>query len=239
MDVKSVHDMALETELVELMEAVASEINRTPKFRTLLKRLDKTLTNIQPILHESARLSKVLDRPEPETKMFVIYLGNGKKLVLECSVIKWWNVHEKFDHANKLIRLDHELLRFFGVELQDYMTLSLRTLKEVYDLSDKMDRVLSTVSNQAGGFSSSFGVPELRDFIVGLDAHLQELKRILLNDANQVLTVSAPGGCGKTTLAKMLCHDNEIKGMSFLSYSRFCLLNTATILTSVESEFEF
>ncbi|MFS7974019.1 putative powdery mildew resistance protein, RPW8 [Helianthus anomalus] len=229
--------MALETELVELMEAVASEINRTPKFRTLLKRLDKTLTNIQPILHESARLSKVLDRPERETKMFVIYLGNGKKLVLECSVIKWWNVHEKFDHANKLIRLDHELLRFFGVELQDYMTLSLRTLKEVYDLSDKMDRVLSTVSNQAGGFSSSFGVPELRDFIVGLDAHLQELKRILLNDTNQVLTVSAPGGCGKTTLAKMLCHDNEIKGIFGDNIFYVTVSRTTSLKTIVQKIF--
>ncbi|MFS7968322.1 putative P-loop containing nucleoside triphosphate hydrolase [Helianthus anomalus] len=102
-----------------------------------------------------------------------------------------------------------------------------------------MDQLLSTVTNRACGFSSSCCVPGLSDFIVRLDAHLQELKRILLNDANQVLTDSDLGGCGKTTLAKIICHDNEIKGMNFLSYSRFCLLNTTTILTSVESEFEF
>ncbi|KAI3785028.1 hypothetical protein L1987_44137 [Smallanthus sonchifolius] len=74
-----------------------------------------------------------------------------------------------------------------------------------------MDQVLSTVTERAGGFSSSCSVPGLPDFIVGLDFHLQEVKRLLLKDTNQVLTVSAPGGCGKTTLAKMLCHDNEIK----------------------------
>ncbi|MFS7942499.1 putative P-loop containing nucleoside triphosphate hydrolase [Helianthus anomalus] len=36
---------------------------------------------------------------------------------------------------------------------------------------------------------------------------------MLLKDDIQVLTVSAPGGCGKTTLAKILCHDNDIKGI--------------------------
>ncbi|KAI3726255.1 hypothetical protein L1987_66052 [Smallanthus sonchifolius] len=226
------HKMALETGLMELMEAVASEIKITPKFRALLKRLHITLRNIEPILYVSGRLSRVLDRPENETKMFILHLEDGKQLVLKCSVIKCWNVYHKFVHANKLIHLDRELSWFFQVELQDSMSTSMRVLTEVYGLGDKMDQVLATVTERAGGFSSSCSVPGLPDFIVGLDFHLQEVKRLLLKDDNQVLTVSAPGGCGKTTLAKMLCHDNEIKRI-FGDYIFYVTVSRTTSLKTI------
>ncbi|KAI7731000.1 hypothetical protein M8C21_031241 [Ambrosia artemisiifolia] len=237
MDVKGGNEMELKTELVELMEAVASETKTTPKFRTVLKRLDRTLRNIEPILRESGRLSKVLDRPEQETEMFVKYLGNGKRLVMECSGINCLIVNKKFVHANKLIHLDHELLRFFRVELQNDMSVSMRALTEIYDLGEKMDQVLSTVANRAGGFLSSCSVPGLPDFIVGLDGHLRELKRILLKDDSQVVTVSAPGGCGKTTLVKMLCHDNEIKGTFGDNIFYITVSRTASLKTIVEKIF--
>ncbi|KAI3726256.1 hypothetical protein L1987_66053 [Smallanthus sonchifolius] len=229
---KSAYDMALETRLMELLEAVASEIKTTPKFRTLLKRLHKTLRNIQPILYVSGRLSRVLDRPENETKVFILHLEDGKQLVLKCSMIKCWNVYHKFVHASKLIHLDRELSWFFQVELRDNMSTSMRTLTEIYALGDKMDDILSAVTERAGGFSSSCSVPGLPDFIVGFDFHLQEVKRLLLNDANQVLTVSAPGGCGKTTLAKMLCHDNEIKGI-FGDYIFYVTVSRTTSLKTI------
>ncbi|KAK1433030.1 hypothetical protein QVD17_09934 [Tagetes erecta] len=213
MVVKSAYEPALETVLKELQEAVASEIKRTAKFRTILKRIHNTLTNIQPILYESCRLSKVLERPENEIKLFILQLKDAKKLVQKCSIVKCWNVYHKFVHANKLFHLDNDLLRFFQAELQDYTNSSMMFMTESYALGYKLDQVLSTVTERAGGFSSSCSVPKLQDFIIGFDVHLQELKRLLFKDANQVLIVSAPGGCGKTTLVKMLCHDNEIKGI--------------------------
>lgn len=43
--------------------------------------------------------------------------------------------------------------------------------------------------------------------------HLAELKARLLRRSDiQLIIVSAPGGGGKTTLIKKLCHDGEIKG---------------------------
>lgn len=221
---KTAYEMALKTVLMELQEAVASEIKRTFNFRTLLKRLHKTFTNIEPILHESCKLSKVLDRPEMEIHMFILYLDNGKQIVQMCSMIKCYNLFQKFFHANKLLHLNQELSRFFQVELHDNMSIiSMRTLTEIDDLGNNMEKVLSTVTEHPGGFFSSCSVPKLPEFIIGFDVHLQELKRVLLKDANQVLTISGPGGCGKTTLVKMLCHDNEIKGIKFVSYRSFWL----------------
>ncbi|KAK9067098.1 hypothetical protein SSX86_014423 [Deinandra increscens subsp. villosa] len=175
MAARNAFEMALVTLLMELLEAVALETKKTARFRSPLKRLDTTLRNIEPILYGNGRLSKVLDRPENETNMFILHLENGKRLVLKCSTVKIWNAYKKSVHANS--------------------------------------------------------VPGLPDFIVGLDVHLRELKRMLLKDANQVLIVSAPGGCGKTTLAKMLCHDDEIKGIFgdsifYVTVSRITSLKT-------------
>ncbi|XP_076929812.1 putative disease resistance protein At5g66900 [Bidens hawaiensis] len=204
---KNQYEAALQTVLVELLKTVVSQTKRTAKFRTLLRRLDKTLRSLEPIMCGHGRLARVLDRPEKETKMFIFYVENGKEIVLKCSRIKCWNVYKKFVHANKLIRLDHELLRFFQVELQDNLSTRFRGLS----LGGEVDQVLSSVTKQAGGFSSSINIPGLPDVIIGFDFHLKEVKHMLLKNDIQVLTVSAPGGCGKTTLAKMLCHDAEIK----------------------------
>ncbi|KAK9067100.1 hypothetical protein SSX86_014425 [Deinandra increscens subsp. villosa] len=234
MAARNAFEMALVTLLMELLEAVALETKKTARFRSPLKRLDTTLRNIEPILYGNGRLSKVLDRPENETNMFILHLENGKRLVLKCSTVKIWNAYKKSVHANRLIRLDQELSDFFQVELQDNMSISMRSLTEVHALGVKMDQALSTVTNRAGGFSSSCSVPGLPDFIVGLDVHLQELKHMLLKDANQVLIVSAPGGCGKTTLAKMLCHDDEIKGIFGDSIFYVTVSRTTSLKTIVQ-----
>ena len=41
---------------------------------------------------------------------------------------------------------------------------------------------------------------------------MKKLKTLLLKEEVQLLLLTAPGGCGKTTLVKMLCQDKEIKG---------------------------
>ncbi|KAL4581814.1 hypothetical protein LXL04_006345 [Taraxacum kok-saghyz] len=204
------NDVALGEVMVDLLNAVVVQTKRTANFRTLLKRLEKTLRNIEPIFYGIERLRKVLYYyPENETKLFIFYVANGREVVLECSNIKCWNVYKKFLHANKLIALDNMLLRFFQTE---NMSLNRRSLFEIYALGDKMDQVLTAVTKQTSGLvSDSCSVPGMPDVIIGLDSHLQNLKQILLKDDTHVLTVSAPGGCGKTTLTKMLCHDNEIK----------------------------
>ncbi|KAB5547768.1 hypothetical protein DKX38_011174 [Salix brachista] len=54
--------------------------------------------------------------------------------------------------------------------------------------------------------------PEPPAIIVGLDRQLRDLKKELLNNKLSVIVITAPGGSGKTTLAKKLCHEEDIKG---------------------------
>ncbi|XP_010028299.1 probable disease resistance protein At5g66900 [Eucalyptus grandis] len=61
---------------------------------------------------------------------------------------------------------------------------------------------------------SDLAVPEAPDFIVGseVEASLRKLKGRLLEEGVSVIVVTAPGGCGKTTLVAKLCHDADIEG---------------------------
>ncbi|KAL6196933.1 hypothetical protein ACLB2K_032546 [Fragaria x ananassa] len=46
-----------------------------------------------------------------------------------------------------------------------------------------------------------------------MDAPLKDLKeKLLCDDGVSMLVLTAPGGCGKTTLATMFCKDEEVKG---------------------------
>ncbi|KAK9948822.1 hypothetical protein M0R45_004383 [Rubus argutus] len=71
-----------------------------------------------------------------------------------------------------------------------------------------VDKVLDELALMSTGLV----VPELPRFTVGLDTHLNELKMKLLKDGVSMLVLTAPGGCGKTTLANMLYHDQDVKG---------------------------
>ncbi|KAL4594434.1 hypothetical protein ACB092_12G020600 [Castanea dentata] len=61
-------------------------------------------------------------------------------------------------------------------------------------------------------FQLSCSVTGPSDFTVGMDEPLKVLKTKLLEEKKQQLLLTAPGGCGKTILVKMLGHDQESKG---------------------------
>ncbi|KAA8547229.1 hypothetical protein F0562_003907 [Nyssa sinensis] len=202
----------------ELLKAVLDVKDRAVKFKSILSDLAIKLEAIQPVFQEIEKLDRVLDRPVEETNSFIYRLRDAKELVLKCSKIKWWNYFKKPYYAKKLIDLENSLLKFFQMEVQALLSRdSRKILVVVNDIDEKLDRIGSSLGY--GGQNSDLsicvgpcGVPGVPDFIIGMDAPLKELKMQLLKDGVSVVVLSAPGGCGKTTLAKMLCHDNEIIG---------------------------
>ncbi|PRQ47858.1 putative powdery mildew resistance protein, RPW8 [Rosa chinensis] len=56
-----------------------------------------------------------------------------------------------------------------------------------------------------------YAVPELPTLTVGLDGPLNELKMKLLNNGVSMVVLTAPGGCGKTTLATKFCQDKQVQ----------------------------
>ena len=197
-------------------------VDRARMFKPILKHLESTLDRLAPTVIEIGRLSEQLTLPEVETKSLIEHMKKGEKLVRKCSKIPWWNYLFKVYYSPKLKELEDEIIRFCQVDLQVHNTRNgLRTLETVISISKRIGsfRVVETPTG------SSHGVAGPRDLIVGLDMPIKELKTLLLKKEVQLLLLTAPGGCGKTTMVKMLCQDEEIKGtsISFLYFSFVCV----------------
>ncbi|XP_010263755.1 PREDICTED: probable disease resistance protein At5g66900 [Nelumbo nucifera] len=74
--------------------------------------------------------------------------------------------------------------------------------------------------------SRVFSAPELPNLIVGLQVPLQELKMELFRQGVKVVGICAPGGCGKTTLAAMLCQDDQV-GRFFKDHIYFLSISSS------------
>lgn len=74
-------------------------------------------------------------------------------------------------------------------------------------------RMTGSSFGSSNGFSGWSDVPQVPDSMVGFEVPLEELKLKLklLQEKDQVLVLSAPPGCGKTTLAAKLCLEDDIK----------------------------
>ncbi|KAE7999554.1 hypothetical protein FH972_003970 [Carpinus fangiana] len=189
----------------QLFAKVEDGVNKTRMFESILKRLRSRLGPLVPLVEQIRRLNREVGHPEEEIKSLIEQMKKGTKLVSKCSKIGWWNYCKKFKYASKLCELEEEIVRFFQFDLQaSSVRNGLETLARVNTIGENMNLVVRN-----GGVSCA--VPRPPEFVVGLDVHVKQLKMLLLKEEVSLLVLTAPGGCGKTTLVKMLCKDKEIK----------------------------
>ncbi|XP_022875447.1 probable disease resistance protein At5g66900 [Olea europaea var. sylvestris] len=200
-----------------LMKAVLDVALTVASFRSELNHLKSTLISIKPFIEDIEELNRLLNcRQGAETLNNL--LTKGEMLVRKCLKINRWNLYQKYRYAKKLEEFESSLLWFFQINVQAELSRDGKSVSlGVKVLEEKMDEIISIKDNyrsvNSNGFSGRCGVPAVPDFVVGLDVQLQELKSMLLRDGVQIVVLSAPGGCGKTTLAKLLCNDDGIKGI--------------------------
>ncbi|KAL6312763.1 hypothetical protein AAG906_020559 [Vitis piasezkii] len=193
----------------KLFAAVVDASNKATQFDSSLKKLEETLKSINPSILEMKKLNDQLDHPKEELEKLIQILKDGEKLIHKCSKVSCCNYFKKWRYANEIEALEDSLLKIFQVELQAQLS---RNNMQILVLL-KSNRF--SWSNRGVSVKyESLGSCEATDppaFMVGLDVPLKELKRWLFTDGESRIVVSAPGGCGKTTLAKRLCHDQQVK----------------------------
>ncbi|KAK3016707.1 hypothetical protein RJ639_005645, partial [Escallonia herrerae] len=202
-------------------------------FKSDLESLVATLQSIKPKLLDIEKYNKELDRAE-NTKPYIDLLNKGKKLVQRCSTISSWNFVDRYRYSNKLIDYNADLLSFCQVKVQ------LEQSGDIKEILVKVNRVNEVLDHATGGsFVGGFGEDrELMDQVFGLDLPLEELKYIVLLKDSSVVLLSAPGGCGKTTLAKMLCRDPKIQDIYKMNIFFVTVSKMASITIIVQKLFQ-
>lgn len=227
----------------QLLKAVIDIGINVATFPSKFLSLKQTLVYIEPVFADIERLNKALDGRDEEIEMFKKRLKEGEELVRKCSKTKRYDPFKKWNYSRKLTKLENSLLKFCQIHgLIQVVRDSKMILVKVNENGEKLDEIRSMMRNVSIGFTnssgssgwmngSSFGcsngfsgwsdVPQVPDSMVGFQVPLQELKLKLnlLQEKDQVLVLSAPPGCGKTTLAAKLCQEDDIKGIAYLLFA--------------------
>nr|XP_028947570.1 probable disease resistance protein At5g66900 isoform X2 [Malus domestica] len=194
-----------------LYEGLGELIAKNLVFKPLLKNI--RLDSLEPLLKDIEESNKKLDLPVVELENLKAHLEEGIELLRKCKKIRWWIVYKRYKYATKLIRWDKSLQRFLEI-------LNVQGIRDVKDSTvsvKNIEKLVSRIESNMGipkqtDSEAWCAVPELPPLVVGLDFPLKELKRKLLKDENvSMVVLTAPGGCGKTTLATKFCQDKDVK----------------------------
>lgn len=198
------------------------------EFSSDVNTLKSIISEIKPIIEDIEELDRLTEGRRDETNMLITLLNDCEALIQKSSELKRHRLRslwKKVQYSRKMEKLEISLSRFFKYNVP---MMNLRDTKKIMAkmnvVDDKVETLLRHRKNSEtspGGetaivtpnaFSGWSDAPAVLDAVVGLDVPLLELKKMLLKamDDEPVVVISAPGGCGKTTLAKMVCHDQEI-----------------------------
>ncbi|KDP37107.1 hypothetical protein JCGZ_06163 [Jatropha curcas] len=217
--------------LLKAVEDAKEEINT---YGTIFERMESTLKSIIRITERIEGFDGVFGDSAEEAVRLIVDIKNGKVLVRHCSSVRRRLCPCCFkapDCREDLTQLLNSVERLFSLiqaretsnalNITEEMTIPKFTDGDIHRKEKVKEIVFSRMSNK---------VPEL---VVGLDASpLMEIKEKLFEDHQSVIVLSAPGGYGKTTLAKIICQDEEVKG-KFHDNILFVIVSKVTSLKAI------
>ncbi|CAK7339409.1 unnamed protein product [Dovyalis caffra] len=190
----------------ELLGAIMNVANKALMFKTKFKEIQEILESNSPVLDEIKSLNKELDRRSEETEKIMGVVRNGTTLVLECSKIRWYNCWRRSKYTDKLTELEDSLKLFFQ------NVIPVQTARDTKEILLEVRGRGPSSNGKIDGRNVSCAIPNSLVDPVGLaQVALRELKMELFKEGVSIVVLSAPPGCGKTTLAGLLCHDKEIQ----------------------------
>ncbi|XP_042974596.1 uncharacterized protein LOC122306227 [Carya illinoinensis] len=129
-------------------QAITHVAKRTIHFQSYLKGLDKTLSKLE-------KLFKNIPPDESSVKESVKLVDKGRKLVRECKNLQWWKQSIRFVYADKLRKMDKELLAFIqSSSMARIMKDMSETKNLVTEISKRVNATESSIDQGEGEGSS-------------------------------------------------------------------------------------
>ena len=203
--------IGVEEEIFAAVIAALLDTFKKGENKGLLKRLGSGLNRLLPSVIDGI---KRLDLPKKNTKRSTEDVKKGEKQVRKCSKSRrWrWSCCFKLCCPIELCESDEDIARSCEDD-----TEANSTRNHGSEISVNLNINIQEQEYRPRAFCAVRRPP---DFTVGFDKPMTELKTLLLKEEVHQLLLTAPAGCGKTTLVQMLCQDKQIKGTP-LSLSRY------------------
>lgn len=203
----------------ELLKKIIEMIEKAHKSRFRLQIFRLTLKDSTSLVEDIKNLNDHLDQPREEIEKLIQEKDAGDELVGKSRKIRFWKFLVKY-------------LSFSSRGENNKMVTDVKeTLKEVRE-------ILKTMSKDNSEHEITCSPPQNTEIVIGMEEPWLRLKMEVLKDGASTLELTGLPGSGKTTLARKLCSDDQVKGkfrdhILFVTFSK-----TPNFKVIVESLFQ-
>ncbi|XP_028756319.1 putative disease resistance protein At5g47280 [Neltuma alba] len=210
--------MADVTFIWDLVKEAMAIVGKSLEYKSTRKNLESAVRDLSPRLEKIEQAMRQMDLPTEHIEKLKEKLAENKE-ALGKHKIRWWSCVLAPYSQTKLDEGLTSLERLISVETQILMLQHLTDILSI--LSSQGHRPLGGPTNSAHDTYNAGTTQIFKDhlddghsqFTVGLNGDsMKGLKRKLLHGEEQVLNLYGLPGSGKTTKARKLCLDLQVKG---------------------------
>ncbi|XP_013653576.1 probable disease resistance protein At5g66900 [Brassica napus] len=195
--------------VAEGLKQLIAEAKKFKNFKPLSKELISTMEELVPLTETINCLQNQQNLDAGELKGLMERIEKAKIVVRKCQDVPFL---KRSLATREIEQVNKDMLNYCQIVIQLIQSKNqLQSMEANNNNFQTVFKKLDQLSAPAPAFRQLCSVPELKTAPVGFALPLMMLKKKLLDAAVVRLVVSAPAGCGKTTLVRHLCHDQDIK----------------------------
>ncbi|KAJ0251995.1 Powdery mildew resistance protein [Hirschfeldia incana] len=210
----------------ELLKQLVSVSTKAWKHKSMANKLFTLIERMEPAIREIQRSGR-----QAEIGMLASILEGGRKLIEKVLSSHRWNMYRQYTLARKMEKLEKSISDFVKNQIPALILADIQQLRANADVGfDKVERFFTVVQEQLESMKMGGGgmirdamkmaeatmeietVDDCEKFGVGLEIGKRKVKNMMLNDeGGGLFGISGMGGVGKTTLARDLERDDEVR----------------------------
>ncbi|KAL6318045.1 hypothetical protein AAG906_031112 [Vitis piasezkii] len=172
--------------------------------------IQQVLPIIQEIQYSGVELSELR---QFQIDRFVHTLREGQELAKKVQACGRWNVYRKVQLARKMEKLEKNILRFLNGPLQAHILADVHHMRfESAERFDRLEFSARRLEEQLGGMKIGVGGGGWLAEAVKRGEEEESCEGLTsMGDDLRVVGIHGIGGSGKTTVAKEICRDGEVR----------------------------